>query len=417
MPTWTNARLFDGNRMLPGLHSVTVEGDLITAVDSADPGADAIDLDGKLLMPGLICGHFHPDFFRFTLADALAGNQLGKEMPPGVLTIMGVRNCRMLIDSGFTGYIGAGCAADIDASLKLAIADGIIRGPRIRAAGHHINTTGSVNEVRKWWQRFREPGIDIYADGPEALRAVVREEIRRGVETVKIIGSPGHGAPAPRMKRNIARDELDAIVGAAHDRGALVRAHVCERDHILEFIEAGVDIIDHGDGVDEHCVEAMVKAGSYWVPSLTFSSMVAALGFDADGEFDRSLSAMRRLLPLADAAGVKIMTGDDYSGFLRDVCEDDPLDHELGCYGREIEFYSDFDGISTEMVLRWATANPGRLLDDLGAPVGVVAEGAKADLIVIDGDALADPRLFARPEQHLKLVMVGGEALVDRLAS
>ena len=85
--------------------------------------------------------------------------------------------------------------------------------------------------------------------------------------------------------------------------------------------------------------------------------------------------------------------------------------------GFYLDFYSAFDGITPDMVMRWATANPGSLLDDLGAPVGVIAAGAKADLIVVDGDPLTDPRLFARPQQHLKLVMVGGETLIDRLAS
>src|SRR5690606_15182525 len=109
--------------------------------------------------------------------------------------------------SGFTGYVGAGCAHDIDASLKLAIAEAIMPGPRIRACSHHIGTTADLNDSQLWWKRYTTPGIDLFADGPEDLRKVVREEIRRGAQTIKIFASSGRGFNG-RTMRNIARDEL-----------------------------------------------------------------------------------------------------------------------------------------------------------------------------------------------------------------
>ena len=105
------------------------------------------------LMPGLITCHFHPDFYKFTLAMGMAGEPLGKELPPGVLMAIAVRNCGVLLESGFTGYVGATAGHDIDASLKIAIAQGVMQGPRIRACSLHIGTTGDVNATNNWWPR------------------------------------------------------------------------------------------------------------------------------------------------------------------------------------------------------------------------------------------------------------------------
>src|SRR3546814_1267655 len=98
------------------------------------------------LMPGMITCHLHPDFFKFTLAMGMSGERPGNEFPPGVMMAIGVRTCRVLLESGFTGYVGAACAHNIDAQLKISIAEDIIHGPRIRACSHHIGTTADLHD-------------------------------------------------------------------------------------------------------------------------------------------------------------------------------------------------------------------------------------------------------------------------------
>jgi imidazolonepropionase-like amidohydrolase len=415
MLTLTNARLFDGREMLPGRRSVTLDGNCIAAVSEqqAKGSGTIIDVGGMTLMPGLITGHLHPDFYRFTLAQGFAGDPLGKEFPPGVMMAMGVRTCRVLLESGFTGYVGASCSNDVDAQLKIAIAEGIIPGPRIRACGHHIGTTADLNDSKKWWRRSQTPGTDLFVDGPDDLRKAVREEIRRGAETIKIFASSGHGF-AGRTIRNMARDEIAAIVIAAHDRGAKVRAHVTDKSMILECIELGVDIVDHGDEVDEACIEAMVKAGTFWVPSLIYPKCLLELGW-GDPATQAHYDHVRRMLPLAQQAGVRILVGDDYSGVFRDVLKDDPLDHQVGSYGREFAYYAGIEGLLPAQVLGWGTKNAGEVLVDAPAKVGVIEPGALADLVVIDGDPLADLSLLSRPERALKAVIRDGAVVIDRL--
>lgn len=418
MLTLTNARLFDGREMLPGRRSVTLDGNRIVAVGERPEvsSAQTIDVGGMTLMPGLITCHLHADFYKFTLAQGMAGEPLGKEFPPGVMMAIGVRTCRVLLESGFTGYVGASCSNDVDAQLKMAIAEGIIPGPRIRACGHHIGTTSDLNDSRKWWQRQQTPGTDLFVDGPDAIRKAVREEIRRGAETIKIFASSGHGFPG-RTARNMARDEIAAIVNTAHDRGVRVRAHLSNRAMIRECIELGVDIIDHGDEVDEQIIEAMVKAGTFWVPSQVYTKALLDLGWcDSAGMMQGQYDNVRRMLPLAQKAGVRILIGDDYSGVFRDNLKDDPLDHQVGCYGREFAFYAGIEGISAADVLGWGTKNAGELLVDAPEKAGVMEPGALADLIIVDGDPLADLTLLSRPEQALKAVIRDGAFVIDRVS-
>jgi len=417
MLSFINARVFDGRTLLPGLHSVTIDGNRITGVDASGPadGAEVIDVAGMTVMPGLITCHYHTDFYKFTLEMGMAGEPLGKELPPGVLAAIGVRNCGILLESGFTGFIGAACAHDLDAQLKMAIAEGIMPGPRIRACSAHIGTTGDVNDSRKWWRRFDTPGTDVFVDGPEAMRAAVREYIRRGSETIKIFTSSGHGGLPWRVPRTMAREEIAAVVEAAHMRGAKVRAHTATRETIGECVELGVDIIDHGDEMDEEIIGMMAERGTFWVPSLVYTSLMVQLGW-ADAALADQIANVKAMLPVAQRAGVRILTGDDYSGVFRGILEDDPLDHKVGDYGREFAFYGAMDGLSPAEVLSWGTANAGEALLDGQDRLGVIEPGALADLIVVDGDPLADLSLLARPQQALKALVRDGALLIDRIA-
>jgi len=328
---------------------------------------------------------------------------------------IGVRTCRVLLESGFTGFSGASCSNYIDAQLKMAIDEDIIPGPRIRACGHHLGTTGDMNNGGRWWKAYQTPGTDICADGPDALRTLVREEINRGAETIKIFASSGHGQPN-RTTRNMSRDEIATIIDTAHERGAKVRAHVADKAMIMECIELGLDVVDHGDDIDDEVIAAMAESGTFWVPSLIYLRSLLELGYaERFGVTAPMYEHIREMLPAAQAAGVRILIGDDYSGVFRDLMDDDPLDHQVGNYGREFAYYGQIDGLTPEDVLAWGTRNAGQLLVDPPAQVGVIEAGAIADLILVDGNPVEDLSLLARPEDALRAVIRDGTVVIDRI--
>ena len=174
MLTLTNARLFDGREMVPGKRSVTLDGNRVVSV-AAQPGADsgrAIDLEGMTLMPGLITCHLHADFYRFSLAQGLAGERLGKEFPPGVMMAIGVRTCRVLLESGFTGYVGACAATTSTPSSRWRL-------PRTSSRGRAFVPAAITSALRRTSTTAANGGgvsrrraTDLFVDGPDALRGL-----------------------------------------------------------------------------------------------------------------------------------------------------------------------------------------------------------------------------------------------------
>lgn len=416
-----NARLFDGENAAQSGMCVVVEGEHIADVAPDSPElqkADGrhIDLAGKTLMPGMTAGHFHADYGGLRLAD-VGKSYLGTQSPPAYLTAVAIQNLGHALASGITNVVGAGCSGDNDAALKLAIADGVIAGPRIKACGLHLNTTGNENEPRSWWLPApqREDGIqvvgaELFADGADGMRKAVRHQTRRGVEVIKIFPSGGHGIDFPEHLRSLTPAELEAVIKTAHDRGAIVRGHVVTKSAMLEAIKLGMDIVDHGDFLDEEVIDAMLKHGTFFGPSMLFLKKLLPSG---EGELaratqldplKRSIDNLAKYVPIANKAGVKIVPGDDFGlEFMM---------HAPGAYAEEWEIYSQDFGIDARDVLSWVTRNGAEMA---GVDGGLITKGKLADLVVVDGDPLTDIGVLRRAAETISFVMVGGKAHIDRL--
>ena len=206
----------------------------------------------------------------------------------------------------------------------------------------------------------------------------------------------------------LTRTELDAVVEAAHQRGKKVRAHCVWRDVILECVEAGVDVIDHGDQMDDQCIQAMAERGTFLVPSMFFTQQMlspdAALAMEGQlAPIRAEFQNMLKRVPQAQEAGVKLLMGDDYGIIV--------LPH--GRYAEELEFYVKTVGLAPLDVLRWATQNGAELIG-MASELGTVEEGKLADLLVVDGDPSVDIAVL-QDQDKLRAILKGVVFVKDAL--
>jgi imidazolonepropionase-like amidohydrolase len=401
------ANLLDGDRPARKANMV-VSGERIEAITEAPiearPGDRVVALAGRTVMPGMVQAHFHAGYWN----TGNSGRPLGLEVHPSHAALRAAANFKTALDCGFTGTIGAGSPHAIDASMKRAIAEGALVGPRIMAGSRDISSTGHSGDLSypSWMKITANGGVHV-ADGPEAIRRVVREEAKDGAEIIKLFVTRGHGTGGSGGDWDLAPEEIEMAVRTATERGIKARAHVANRDAVLYCIDTGVHIIDHGDGFDERCIERILKKGAFLAPSLWFPKrmMQIAPGIPYTEAMKPDFDAMAAILPKVNAAGVKLLTGDDFGAT--------GVNH--GTYAEELILYVKEIGIPAIDVIRWATKHGAEAMG-LGQQTGTLEPGKLADFLVVNGDPSNDIALL-RERANLLAIYLNGAAIKDQLSS
>jgi imidazolonepropionase-like amidohydrolase len=404
-----DANLLDGDHAAqPHMH-VVVEGDRITQVSAAPvaprPDDRVVHLAGRTLMPGLVSGHFHSSYHDITIQP----EPLGVEKPENYLALVAAKNLRTALHCGVTSVVSAGAnTGSVDADVWLAIQEGLIEGPRMVPGSRGMDAVGGYTDTEKWWWQLGNKGAQLLCSGVEEFQRATRTEIKRGARMIKLFLSGGHAVPEHHGAMSLSPAELDAVIQTAHDRGARVRAHCAWKNVILQAVSAGLDVVDHGDQLDEECMDLMIRRGTFWIPSAYFISLMVAPGAALSMANEDQMSGLRaeydnvlRRVKQAHEAGVRIALGDDYGIIV--------LPH--GRYAWELEFYVKTVGMNPLDVLRWGTKNGGELMQ---LPVGQIREGWLADLLVVDGDPSMDIALLQNGAK-LKAIVKGGEFVKDTL--
>ena len=394
-------RLFDGSGT--ELHrgwAVRIEGERIAAVGAAatvsvPPGTTVLDLPGATLLPGLIEGHSHVLLHPY---DETSWNDQVLKEPEALRVARATVHLRRTLEAGFTterdlGTEGAGVA---DTGLKMAVAQGIVPGPRLLVAGRALVATGSYGP------KGFSPDWDLplgaqQADGDELIHAV-REQIGRGADWVKLYGDYRWG-PHGEARPTYSLDELRRAVETATSSGRPVAVHAVTPEAIRRAVEAGARSIEHGDEATPEVLRRMAANGVYLCPTLAASEAVERYrGWDGRAPPPERLAAKRSSFAAALAAGVPICAGSDVGVFAH------------GENARELELMAEW-GMSPLAVLRAATSGNAHLLR-LDDEIGSIRTGLVADLLAVEGDPTTDLKALRR----IELVVKSGQIVVQRPA-
>jgi imidazolonepropionase-like amidohydrolase len=398
-----DVKILDGTGRTPFAGAVRIEGDRIAAVTEGPtpPAAGSVSViegAGATLMPGLVESHAH-----LGLADL--GSLDLTRVPPEEHMLITVRNARTMFDAGYTSAFSAGSPKPrLDVVLKREIDAGRVPGPRLLANGPEITVTGGLGDSNLAHLPFYEtPTFAWIADGPDAIRRVCRLLAREGVDLLKLNLSGDLGTSSyPSTETPMTDAEVGAAMEVARAARLRVAAHCRSGESVLMALRHGVEMIYHANYVDERTLDALEAARDrvFVGPALglTYNLSQGAGGVSSARihEFERELEVSVEAVARMRKRGIRILPGGDY-GF--------PATPH-GTYARDLWLFVKILGFSAMDTLVAATRLGGALM---GRPdeLGVVKAGALADLLLVDGDPLADIAIL-QDRGALRMIMKGG---------
>jgi imidazolonepropionase-like amidohydrolase len=405
---FVGAKIFDGSGSAPFEGDVLVEGNRIRAVSRGSgqiPQKDCqvINAKGKTLMPGMTEGHAHLSFESVTATEDLI------TPPPEEHTLLTARVAKVLLDHGFTSAWGAS-----EAKLRLGVAvrnevnAGRLPGPRIRAGSLEISVTGAMGDESRLHNPRKGPSIIV--DGPEEMRKAVRLCCREGCDNIKldVSGDPFYPS-TPAHTTPMAFEEIQMAVETAHAYGRKVNAHTRSIGGTQACLRAGVDVLFHCEYSDPKTLDMFEEAKDrvFVVPTVSlFHTIVkneaAAIGLTAEvGGYmgiPALLEASVKTHTELRKRGIRHVIGGDY-GFAWS---------KNGTNARDLQFFVDYYGYKPAEALRCATGNGGAMMMmGTDEKLGEVKEGYLADLLLVDGDPLADLSLLLNADR-LVVIMKDG---------
>jgi imidazolonepropionase-like amidohydrolase len=403
--TWiANARILDGTGREPFAGAVRVEGNRITAVTpgTAPParGATVIDAAGATLMPGLVESHAH-----IGLAD-MTSYELTR-LPPEEHMLITVRNAATMLDCGYTSAFSAAAPKPrLDVVLKREIEGGRVPGPRLLANGPEITVTGGLGDSNLLHLPHHEtPTFAWVADGPDAIRRVCRILAREGVDLLKLNLSGDLGTSSfPSDQTPMTDAEVAAAMEVARAAELRVAAHCRSAESVMLALRHGIEVIYHANWADERALDALEAARDrvFVGPALgiTYNLSQANGQWGVTPErargFERELEVTVETMARMRKRGIRVLPGGDY-GF--------PYTPH-GTYARDLWIFVKILGISAMETIEAATRLGGELMGHPGE-LGVVKAGALADLLLVDGDPLADIAIL-QDRGALRMIMKDG---------
>jgi len=388
-------------RLLPDQALLIEDGRIIALAPASQlavpAGARAVDLSGYTVLPGLTDAHVHLT----NNSDEHGYRRLANSVPRR--TINGVRNAQLTLQAGFTTVRNLGAPGFADVALRDAIADGVVPGPRLLVSGPPVGITGGHCSDNNLLPPEYDAQGDAVANGPWAMRAMVRRNIKFGADLIKTCSTGGVlskgtevGAPQSTL------EELSALVDEAHMQGRRVASHAHGATGIRNALLAGVDSIEHASFIDAEGIRLAVERGTVLSMDIYVTEFILGEGETA-GILPESLEKERRTGELqrqnfrrALEAGARMGFGTDAGVF--------PHGDNARQLSRMVQF-----GMTPLQAIQAATTVNAELFG-LADSIGRLAAGFHADLIAVAGDPLADITLL----EAVPFVMQGGRIVKDQ---
>jgi imidazolonepropionase-like amidohydrolase len=414
-----NVRVFDGkNSELSPPTNVLVRGNKIEKITTEDIPTDRradtliVNGEGRTLMPGLIDAHWHATMVRPTPAESLTNDV-------GYSTLLAGAEATDTLMRGFTTIRDLGGPSF---GLKRAIDEGLLPGPRIYPSGAVITVTSGHGDFRQLSElprtigaplsRMEQIGGSMVADSPDEVRVRAREQLMQGASQIKLTAGGGVASPfSPLDVSTFTEAELRAAVEAAENWGTYVATHAYTPAAIQRAIAAGVKCIEHAHLMDEETAQLMAVKG-IWLSTQPFVGMggAAALGPGEQAKKKQVLDGTETLYALAKKYKIKTAFGTDIL-FSKALAErQNSMIINLTKWFTPAEALTMATSTNAELLTLSGLRNPypGRL--------GVVEEGALADLLLVDGDPLADIELIADPAKNFVVIMKDGKIYKNTLS-
>ncbi len=408
-----HGQLVDGNGgpPVPDAAVLVRQGRIVYAGPAAglpphDPQAQTLDAGGGTIMPGLVEAHYHPTYFNVAeLAD------LDIKYPVEYVTLLAAANARLALECGYTAARSGGSLHNIDVWLKRAIEDDLFPGPRLAASGREICGSGGLMDWNPDYLGLGMEGLILLVNGPVEARAAARKLVKNGVEWIKTY--PTGDAASDHADHHalcMTAEEMQAVVAEAHNYKVKVTGHCRANEGIKNALRAGFDTLEHGTFMDAEALDLLLARNTPVVPALQFEWASIHYGPQfgmsqkvVDGHqetLDAGAESARMIL----RAGGRLGMGGDY-GFAW---------NPHGTYAKELSFFVHHVGLTPLEVITCATRTGAEIMGR-AEEFGTLEPGKLADLLLVDGDVLADIRLL-EDRSRLTAVIQGGLVKAGRLA-
>jgi len=404
---FTNVRILDGTGQNPYTGSVLVQRNRIRQVGRSTapiaPGnAIVIDGAGATLMPGMCEAHTH---FSWNDAATLAAIQT---MPVEEHVLWCAKVARRYLEAGFTSCVGAACAKPrLDVVIRNAIEAGQIPGPRYLAASQEITVLGGLGDETLPHLPFPEFSFGVCVSGADEMRKAVRMFLKYGVDSIKLNLSGDNFTPqSPAGTTWMLDEEVAAAMREVRIRGKRGIAHARSADSVKQALRHGIDLIYHASFVDDEALDMLEAAKDrvFVAPGIAIlyamlheaepfgitNAMATAMGYQA--EWDAAIESLSKM----HRRGIRVLPGGDYGFAFTPHCQN----------ARDLEFFVRYLGFTPMEAIRSITLYGGQIMmrpEDLGA----IREGYLADLLLVDGDPLANLSILRDPKRLLAVMKDG----------